>query len=246
METRCRNCNMPLEYGYNFCRNCGTPINNTPPAYNNVGQTNPYTSGYGQAAPMYPNNGYAQPQDAPNPYATPGYGQPNTTYQQNTYQQPYAPQPVYQQPVNSNPYGAYAPVSKKEFAKNYATKKNRKGIKSAIVIGYICAILSLLVNIGTLIALEEEITLGTFAYLAVYVGIILGCTIGLQNTYNKYFALGVLLMAGIDCVLTLILYQQFSGWLVLASGISAFQACINIDKEYNQYLASQGQAQRYY
>ena len=226
METRCPRCNAPVEYGKQFCGNCGTQIAGSQPVYNNMTQQN-------------------------NSYQQNAYGQPNPSYQQNVYQQPspaYQPN-AYQQPVNPNPYGmpgpTGAPVSKKEFTKNYANPKNRSGIKTAIVIGYVCAILSFLVNIGVYAIFDEPLTIGGLAYILLYVGVVLGGTIGLQMTYNKGFAIGVLVMAVFDCILTLVLSQRLGGWLVIVGALSAIKALSEIDKEYKQYLDSFNPAYRF-
>lgn len=232
MEKRCIRCNMPVEPGFKFCKHCGTPVENVQPQYNGAqgGAFGGQSQGYSN---QYTNGGY-------------GYQQPQAPVQ-NTYQPAgYGYQTA---PVQPNPYAApgYSgqPLSKKEFSKNYATPKNRNGVKTAIVIGYVCAILSAVVNIGVTMALGEGFTGGGLLYLMLYVGVVLGGTVGLQATYNKGYAIGVLVMAVFDCILTLILYQRFGGWLVIVAALSAIKALGEIDKEYKQYLNSIQPTYRY-
>lgn len=232
MERRCTRCNTPAEPGFKFCKNCGTPIENFQPQYN----TSQGGTFGGQSQP-YPNrqvNGgysYQQPQaTAQNGYQPAGYG--------------YQPQPVQPNPY-AVPNNTGIPLSKKEFVKNYATPKNRNGVKTAIIIGYICAVLSALVNVGVTAALGEGMTAGGALYLLLYVGVVLGGTVGLQATYNKGFAIAVLVMASFDTMLTLIMYQRFGGWLVIVGALSAIKALSEIDKEYKQYLDSFNPAYRF-
>ncbi len=222
METRCPRCNMIVGPGFKFCEHCGTPVENIQPQY--------YQTQSGAFG--------GQPQAYQNQYGNGGYG----------YQQPQAPVQNTYQPT-PNPYAVpnYSgkPLSKKEFAKNYATPKNRNGVKSAIVIGYVCVVLSILANVAIYAMLGEAMTIGDALYLLVYIGVVLGGTIGLQVTYNKGFAIGVLVMAVFDCILTLIMYQRFGGWLVIVAALSAIKALGEIDKEYQQYLASINTTFRY-
>ena len=220
---RCCRCNTPLvSDDARFCGVCGAQQNNSyaEAQTQSTGRVRFSGNNAGHMNSSYPQNGAAyippvqpaQPTYAGDPYGSVVYPPPMAT--------------------PSIPSG----LSKKEFAKKYANTKNRNGIKTAVIIGYICAILSVIVNVGIYAGLGVEMTAGTFAYLGVLVGVMLGCTIGLQVTYNKGFAIGMLVISALDCILTLIMYQQFGGWLPIVAAISAIKALSDIDKEYDQYL----------
>ncbi len=90
----CTNCGQVIDEGARFCRNCGQPVAQTPPAYSGHQAAQPPPP-----QPVYQPPAYQQPQQPA--YQQPGYPQP----QQPGYQQPVQP-PVYQQPNYQQPYGA--------------------------------------------------------------------------------------------------------------------------------------------
>jgi hypothetical protein len=90
----CTNCGQTIDEGARFCRNCGQPVAQTPPAYGGSQAPQPPPQ-----QPVYPPPAYQQPSQPP--YQQPGYQQP----QQPVYQQPVQP-PAYQQPNYQQPSGA--------------------------------------------------------------------------------------------------------------------------------------------
>ena len=154
----CPNCGNNMADGFNICSRCGTPLNNTPPAYQPQQnyQAPPVNQGY-QAPPM--NQGYQAPpmnQGYQAPPVNQGYQMPPDYQAQQGY-------PV-QQPKKSSPasiiLGVIGIISAWLFAlvghitsiigivlgiKEYRETKSMAGLVLSII-GEVCAIISSIIG----------------------------------------------------------------------------------------------------
>lgn len=115
-------------------------------------------------------------------------------------------------------------ITKKEYIKNYADEKMIKDIKKAAIVGYVCsgitAVLGLvMVNIGIIVE------------VLIMIGLLLGMHLGRK----KWCAMTYLIIAILDCVVSMVFTGSPSGWLIIVAGIWAVSTFNKIDKAYKVF-----------
>lgn len=119
-------------------------------------------------------------------------------------------------------------VSKKEYLNKYASASIKKNINSIGIVGYILCGISVLVNI--FMGNDWYFLIDTVIFLALILGIHLG--------KNKIFAILLLVVSIVECVLGIVATGAFTGWLWIVVSISAISSFKKLDKEYNLFLMS--------
>ena len=115
-------------------------------------------------------------------------------------------------------------MSKDEFAKLPALKKMKNNIKSAGIICYACAAITL----GS-----SAFISGGMAWLDIAILIVLGLLIQFKNS----FVASIILLAYsiFNCVMGIVLYGMPAGWLIIIAGAYAVYATSKLNKAYKEY-----------
>lgn len=150
-----------------------------------------------------------------------------------------ANQPRVQQPFPNYGTGVRTPVTKEVFLENYASPDVKKGFKTAGIIGYVCAGLSLVVSVGSLAVIAEYLDTGILGYIIpVLIEIILMVILsaGIHTKQSKGCAIGLTVLGVVGCVYSLITSGRASSWLIIAAGAAGLSASKKLDKEYDAYV----------
>lgn len=119
------------------------------------------------------------------------------------------------------------PMSKNEFYKKCANKRDQKNIRWAAILAYVCAAASL--ALGML--------MGNYSIL-IDVALIVGFALGVQFARSRVCAVLLLVYACFSTILTLISIGQLTGWWLIVDGIWAIIGTFHFHKDYQKYLLS--------
>lgn len=137
--------------------------------------------------------------------------------QQQPQAQPYQAQPT--------PTAIPAGLARKDYLKKFASKSIRSQITVCAIIAYVCAGLTLFLNV---------IASGN-AYGMIDVLLVLGLGLAIHLTASRACAIALLVYSVINIIITIVLTGAFGGWLVLLVGIYAVIATFAFQKEWNTY-----------
>ena len=160
-------------------------------------------------------------------------GQPNPM-QGNQYGQPaqgqmYSGQPQmgYQQPVGGMNSYQYRPrnISKKEFFKDYADKKNKSNITSAAVMLYICFAINFFASF--IASGRTEVILDCILLIA------MGLCIHIL--YSRIAAVVTLVYGIINVIVYYSVMGSIGGILIPIAGVCACLGTFGLEKEYKEY-----------
>ena len=113
-------------------------------------------------------------------------------------------------------------ITLQEYFKNYAGDVFAKGVKTAAILGYVCAGLNAVISVLIApIGLLESV-------------IFLGLTLGMHLGRNKLCAIGMLVYAALSVLLSIVINGAFGGWLWLVAGIVALINFSNAEKRYKE------------
>lgn len=112
-------------------------------------------------------------------------------------------------------------VTKKEYIKNYADEKMIKDIKKSAIVGYVCSGITAVLGIAMF-------NIGIIVEVLIMIGLLLGMHLGRK----KWCAMTYLIIAIIDCIVSMVFTGSPSGWLVIVAGIWAVSTFNKIDKAY--------------
>ena len=115
-------------------------------------------------------------------------------------------------------------VGREEFFKSVCSEKVRKEIKASIIILYVCAGLTLVV----------ELLAGIFPLDAL---ILAGLAFWIQKSKSKASAIVAVAYSAINVIFMLVTAGQFGGWLILVAAIIALVYVLKGEKEWQEYSA---------
>lgn len=210
----CPQCGEMLKPGLKACPACGSTMGMEAKYQTPVNVWLPEENGQNASWQNEPKPSEA-PVTAPQPAA------PAFTMPQPQWDAPEKMVPV-NQPVEPIPQPApvVQAVSKKEFRKKYASEKFRKEVRGvAIALYVLCGLMGVLS-----LAIDPFMLLD----LALYFGMTLGMHLG----KSKGCAIGILVLASANVLLTLVTTGSLGGYLWLIAGIFAVKAFSTADKEY--------------
>lgn len=220
MARYCSNCGTALKDDQRFCPNCGTPAPSqaAEPAQPQGQGTDPWAvSGGGAPRP----DAAAGCADAFQGGSAPGGEGPQPS-------QPFQPGAGYgagaQGGAAAYGYGAPGAVTKKQFLTLPENRKIRTEIRSAGIICYICAGITLVL---ALISLQMTALLD--------VAILVGLGLGVHLAQSRACAILLTVYAGINMLITLVVLGRFGGWLVLLAGIFAIVYTFKFQKLWKAY-----------
>ena len=116
-------------------------------------------------------------------------------------------------------------MSKAEFYKQPALKKNRSNITACAVVAYFCAACTFIVNV----VLAHNI------FGMVDVCLLLGLGLGIHLGKSRVCAIILLVYAGINTIYILLTAGRFGGYLILLCGIYAVIETFKIQKAWKEY-----------
>ena len=181
-----------------------------------------------------PYSGGATP--TPNPYSSGASVPPQgTTYSGASVgytDKVYTAPPAYSAP----PYSAVPPrtVSRNECFTTYISNKLRVGVRTNIIIAYVCVILSMVVSVGLYAAdiYPVESLIGAVAEIL----LMFGYVIGVHTTKSKVCAVGLVAITATDSIFSIISSGKATGWLFLAAAISLLKVITDGEKEYKAFV----------
>lgn len=118
-------------------------------------------------------------------------------------------------------------MSKQEFYKNHANKRDRGNIRAAAILGYICAGATLLLGL-----------LVQNYFVIIDVVLILGLSLGVHIAKSRACAVLLLIYAIINLVISLLATGRITGWWMIIVGICGIMGTFNFYKDYQKYLQS--------
>lgn len=149
----------------------------------------------------------------------PSCGAPASPYGQPGMQgQPYAPGAGYASPN----------LTKKEFLKHPNLKTCKGGILSAAIFAYICAVLSLIVNV---LLSEEGFTFTSIIDCVILVGL----GLGIQLAQSRACAVVLLVYSIINMIISIVILGQAGGYLILIVAIDAVIFTFRFQKAWKEY-----------
>ena len=126
--------------------------------------------------------------------------------------------------------GASPAVStKQEFLNLPENKKLKNSCRTAAIISYICAGVTLLV----------VVILSKSYFSILDVGIMVGLGIGIQLKQSRVCAIILLVYAVINMIISIAVSGSLGGWLVLAAGIVGVLSTNNAEKQWKLYQQNQ-------
>ncbi len=201
----CPKCGAPRQGTESFCMFCGTPLN-------------------AQAAAPMPQYAPMPEQQAAQPMETPTIPRPAVaqTFEQQV-PQPTAAAPMFQQPAAAvTPNFGPAPANLKEFVTLYGDDSTKKTLKTTGIFIFVLAALNLVFAlIGESFPLDAII----LAVLGFW----------FQKTYSPKCGIAMLAYAILSVVLSLIMYGELQGWVILIVGVMAFTATQRAQKAFNAF-----------
>ena len=234
----CPNCGAALEDGAKFCVICGAKLEAepAPAAAPEVRQEAPAAA---QAAvcpkcgaPRQGTESFCMfcgaplnaPAEAPAPQYAPMPEQPAPQPMETpTIPRPSVAAPMFQQPAAAAApnYGA-APANMKEFLNLYVDDSTKKTLKTTGIFIYVLAALNL---VFALIG-------GSFPLDAI---ILAGLGFWFWKTYSPKCGIAMLAYAILSVVLSLVMYGELQGWVILIVGVMAFSATQKAQKAFNAF-----------
>ena len=193
-----------------YCPNCGKAANDEERFCGSCGTAFPEAA---NTSAQYPNSYDNQANQ---------YGA-----QQNTYQQPYPQQ-------TSGLFGDYVPPvanTRDEFINLPENDNLRKGCRTAAIICYVCAGISLIVMC---------FAFGNWTSL-LDVCLLTGLGLGIHLKQNFVCAIVLLVYSIINVILMISLTGSFGGWLVLIAGIVAVLNTSKVNKAWKEYQMNRQQ-----
>lgn len=115
-------------------------------------------------------------------------------------------------------------ITKKEYIKNYADEKSIKDIKKAAIVGYVCSGITAVLGF-------VMVNIGVIVEVLIMIGLLLGMHLGRK----KWCAMTYLIIAILDCVVSMAFTGSPSGWLIIVAGIWAVNTFNKIDKAYRVF-----------
>ena len=212
-----------------ICPQCGTAKTGIEKFCTNCGAALP-----SEDAPLKPQEWTAEPA-APSPQPAvmqewaAAEDQPVPQPNQAQMQDVPRPAPVYAEPSSAvKPAFGAQPANLKEFVSYFGDEKTKKSMKSFSIILYVFAVINLLVAVigGTLPL--DAIILAALGYWY-------------QRTYSNKCAIVLLAYAILSVILSLVMYGQLSGWLIVVLAVVVFTTTQKAQKAYDEYQKS-GQA----
>lgn len=127
---------------------------------------------------------------------------------------------------SENPYvSSGARMSKAEFYKQPALKKNRANINACAIITYICAACTFLINIVLVNNVSGMLD----------VCLLLGLGLGIHLGKSRVCAIILLVYAGINAIYTIVLTGRLGGYLIIICGIYAVIETFKLQKAWKEY-----------
>ena len=206
---KCNNCGAENADGSRFCTNCGAALDNN--AVDAGAQQDAQNMQYAQNAQYVQNaqnNQYAQPMQG-----TPMFNGQNAQYMQ------------YNQYNQYNQAGQYQQLTKEEFINLPAMEKQKKNANACAIICYVCAAITLIV----------QLVGGGFPIDAVILGVLGGII-----HWKKSFIASVILLAYsiFNFVICVFVLQTGGGWLIIVAGVYAVVTTYKINKAYKEYTST--------
>lgn len=115
-------------------------------------------------------------------------------------------------------------ITKKEYIKNHADEKLIKDIKKAAIVGYVCSGITAVLGF-------VMVNIGIIVEVLIMIGLLLGMHLGRK----KWCAMTYLIIAILDCVVSMAFTGSPSGWLIIVAGIWAVGTFNKIDKAYRVF-----------
>ena len=206
---KCNNCGAENADGSRFCTNCGAALDNN--AVDAGAQQDAQNMQYAQNAQYVQNaqnNQYAQPMQG-----APMFNGQNAQYMQ------------YNQYNQYNQAGQYQQLTKEEFINLPAMEKQKKNANACAIICYVCAAITLIV----------QLVGGGFPIDAVILGVLGGII-----HWKKSFIASVILLAYsiFNFVICVFVLQTGGGWLIIVAGVYAVVTTYKINKAYKEYTST--------
>ena len=117
-------------------------------------------------------------------------------------------------------------ISKKEYYEQYANQRDKRNIRWAAILAYVCAAISLALGI----------LLKNYSIL-IDVVLIVGLALGVQIAKSRVCAVLLLVYSSINTLFSLISTGQVAGWWLIVVGIWAVVGTFNFHKDYQKYLS---------
>ena len=118
-------------------------------------------------------------------------------------------------------------ISKREFYAKYAHKQDKMYIRSAAILAYVCAAITLAVGL----LLENY-------FILIDVAIIVGMALGVQIAKSRVCAVILLIYSCVSMIITLVITGKVTGWWLICVGICAVLGTFHVHKDYQRYLLS--------
>ena len=115
-------------------------------------------------------------------------------------------------------------ITKREYIKNYADEKMIKDIKKSAIVGYVCS--GITAVLGIVMA-----NIGIIVEVLIMIGLLLGMHLGRK----KWCAMTYLIIAILDCIVSMVFTGSPSGWLIIVAGIWAVSTFNKLDKAYRVF-----------
>lgn len=116
-------------------------------------------------------------------------------------------------------------ITKREFSARYANKRDRRNVRTAAIVSYVCAALILVMGL----ILQDY-------FMLLDVVLVVGLALGVHLAKSRTCAVVLLVYACISGILTTVSTGQLSGWLLILAGIWAVIGTFNFHKDYLAFL----------
>ena len=149
----------------------------------------------------------------------------------NNYQPVNNAMPSIQQPLKPPPG-----LSKKEFMNDYSPEFN-KNIRTSAIIGYVCAVISALLFIHSVVMGIGTGLITTIVIIlsVLQIAMVVGFSLGLHLGKSKGCAIAFLVSNIVYTIIGVIISGRFTGSFLFVASISAVIAFSKLDKQYKQY-----------
>lgn len=121
-------------------------------------------------------------------------------------------------------------ITKREFSVKYASRRDRRNVRAAAIVTYICAALNLLICF----ILKDY-------FMLLDVVLVVGLGLGVHLAKSRACAVVLLVYACISGIMASISTGQLSGWLLILAGVWAVIGTFNLHKDYQAFLQGEPQ-----
>lgn len=226
----CQKCGNANDDNSRFCTICGNDMfaNNVA---NNIGQQYDYNQSaqynqYGTALQVnqYGNNQYESSQYVDNQYAN--YQQYNYQQQGQMMQQPGYPMMQNAYPGYSGQYGnGQQMMDINQFAKLPQVKQASTNVLVGAICIYICAFISLVLNVFV----NENI------FAIIDIALMIGLALGVQFARSRVCAILLLIYSLINMIISIAVLGTLGGWLIFAAAIDAVIGTVKFQSLWENY-----------